>query len=345
FWEFHDKLFANQQQLDAATYEKYAQDLGLNMSKFKDAVAKHSYKESIDADVKQAAEFGARGTPTFFINGRPVRGALPFDLFKQVIDEELKKADELLSKGTKPADLYASLTKDGLTKAAAPPAQPGEPDPKTVYKAEVGNSPARGPKNAKVTIVLWSDFQCPFCGRVEPTFKQVLDTYAKDVRIVWKNQPLPFHQNAMPAAEAAMAANEQGKFWEFHDKLFSNQGGLGTDAYDKYAQELGLDMKKFHASIESHKNKAQIDEESKAGTKIGANGTPTFFVNGHVMVGAQPFDAFKAKIDEEIKKADELVKKGTPLAKVHDKMMVGAKTEVAAAPAQAAGGGPVIDKQ
>jgi protein-disulfide isomerase len=349
FWEFHDKLFANQQQLDAATYEKYAQDLGLNMGKFKDAVAKHSGKESIDADMKQAAEFGARGTPTFFINGRPVRGALPLDLFKQVIDEELKKADELISKGTKPADLYAALTKDGLTKAAAPPAQPGQPDPNTVYKAEVGNSPVRGPKNAKVTIVLWSDFQCPFCSRVEPTFKQVLDTYPKDVRIVWKNQPLPFHQNAMPAAEAAMAANEQGKFWEMHDKLFADQAKLGTDAYDAYAKELGLNMDKFHAAISSHKFKAQIDEDSKAGAKLGANGTPTYFINGKVMVGAQPFEAFKTKIDAEIKAADELIKKGTPASGVYAKIIASGKTEVAAAApggaAQAAGGPPAIDKQ
>src|SRR5262249_14182594 len=278
-------------------------------------------------------ERSLRGTPTFFINGRPVRGALPFDLFKQVIDQELKKADDLLAKGTKPADLYAALTKDGLTKAAAPPPQPGQPDPNTVYKAEVGNSPIRGAKNAKVTIVLWSDFQCPFCGRVEPTFKQVLDAYPKDVRIVWKNEPLPFHPNAMPAAEAAMAANEQGKFWEFHDKLFSDQQKLGTDAYDQYAKDLGLNMDKFHAAITSHKFKKVIDEESAAGTKLGARGTPTYFINGKVMVGAQPFDAFKTRVEAAIKEADEGIKKGTPVAKGDDKLIANGKTEGAAGPA------------
>jgi protein-disulfide isomerase len=349
FWEFHDKLFANQQQLDSATYEKYAQELGLNMDKFKAALTNHTYQKAIQADQALAAEFGARGTPTFFINGRPIRGALPYDLFKQVIDEEEKKADDVIAKGTKPAKVYDELTKAGLAKAAPPPAQPGEADPNTVYKAEVGSSPVRGAKTAKVTIVLWSDFQCPYCGKLEPSLKQVADAYPHDVRIVWKNQPLPFHQNAMPAAEAAMAAGEQGKFWEFHDKLFTNQQTLDSATYDKYAQELGLNMDKFHAAINGHKFKKQIEEDMAAGSKIGARGTPTFYVNGKVMVGAQPFEALKTRIEDEMKKVDELVKKGTPAAKVYDKLMASAKAEIPAAPPGAAGqqpsGPPPIDKQ
>jgi len=342
FWEMHDKLFANQQALDRPSLEKYAQELGLNVTKFKAALDSHKFQKEIQSEINEAANFGARGTPSFFINGRPLRGAQPFESFKNMIDEELKKADAALARGVKLAGVYEELTKAGLDKAAAPPMppagpRPGEPDPNTAYRAEVGKSPMRGPKNAKVTIVLWSDFQCPFCGRVEPTLKQVLETYPKEVRIVWKNLPLPFHQNAMPAAEAAMAAAEQGKFWEMHDLIFQNQQKLSKDDLDGYAKQAGLNMSKYQAAMESHKFKAEIDADTAAGNKIGARGTPTMFINGKVLVGAQPFDAFKTKIDEEIKNADKLIAKGTSAGRVYDEIMKTAKAELPAAPAAPAG--------
>ncbi len=144
-----------------------------------------------------------------------------------------------------------------------------------------------------MTIVEWSDFQCPFCSRVVPTLAQIKEKYGKDVRVVFRHQPLPFHQNAKPAAEAALAAHEQGKFWEMHDKLFANQKALDRATFEKYAQELGLDMGKFKAALDSGKFTAQIEADSAAGSAVGANGTPTFFVNGRSLVGAQPFEAFK----------------------------------------------------
>src|SRR5262249_13295327 len=218
FWEMHDKLFANQQALDRASLEKYAQELGLDLTKFRSSLDSHKFEKAIDADVAEAQNFGARGTPSFFVNGRPLHGAQPFEQFKKMIDEELASA-----KGS-----YEDIVKNGLAKAEEPKPQPQppEPDPNTEYKAEAGKSRWRGDKDAKVTIVLWSDFQCPFCARVEPTLDKLRKTYGKKVRIVWKNLPLPFHQNAMRAAEAAMAAGEQGKFWEMHDLLFKNQQAL-----------------------------------------------------------------------------------------------------------------------
>src|SRR5262249_2973910 len=164
------------------------------------------------------------------------------------------------------AGVSERLPKPGLEEAAPPPMppagpRPGEPDPNTAYRAEVGKSPMRGPKNAKVTIVLWSDFQCPFCGRVEPTLKQVLETYPKEVRIVWKNLPLPFQQNAMAAGEAGVAAAEEGKVWEMPDLIFQNQEKPSKDDLDGYAKQAGLNMSKYQAAMESHKFKAEIDAD------------------------------------------------------------------------------------
>jgi len=151
-----------------------------------------------------------------------------------------------------------------------------------------------------VTIVEWSDFQCPFCGRVEQTLQQLRSEYQGKIRFAWKNQPLSFHPNAMPAAEAAMAAHEQGKFWEFHDALFKKQGQLGSELYDEVAGKLGLDLGKFHASIQGHKHAAQIQADMTAGAAVGAQGTPTFFINGKKLVGAQPIEAFRQIIDAEL---------------------------------------------
>src|SRR5262249_27781048 len=245
---------------------------------------------------------GANGTPTFFINGREFVGAQPYESFKNMIDEEIKKADKVLASGVKLDKLYDKMLADAV--AAAPtPAPGGAPAaPPTVANVHVGNAPVLGPKNAPVTTVAFSDFQCPFCSRAVPTLKELEKQYEGKIKVAFKNQPLPFHNNARPAAMAALAANEQGKFWEMHDKLFSNQQNLDRASLEKYAQEVGLDIGKFKAALDSNKFDAQITADSNEGNKVGANGTPTFFINGHQLVGAQPLESFKAMIEEELKK-------------------------------------------
>jgi len=302
FWEMHDKLFANQKALDRASLERYAQELKLDMGKFKAALDSGKYRKLVEADSAAGSAVGANGTPTFFINGRQFVGAQPFENFKQVIDEEIGKADKLLASGVKLENLYAKIMEDAA-KAPPPTAAAPEPAEPPVQKIEVGNAPVKGPANAPVTIVEFSDFECPFCSRVLPTLKQIEEEYKGKVRIAFKHQPLPFHANAKPAAAASMAAHEQGKFWEMHDKLFANARALDRASLEKYAQELGLDMGKFKAALDSNKYAAQIDADSAEGMRVGANGTPTFFINGRTVVGAQPFDNFKRVIDEELKKA------------------------------------------
>jgi protein-disulfide isomerase len=337
FWEMHDKLFANQQNLDRASLDKYAQEIGLNMGKFKAAMDGEKGKARIKKDLDDAANFGARGTPNFFINGRNFRGAQPIDAFKEVINDEIKKADAKIAAGTPRGKLYAAMTEKGLDKAAAPPPPPGQPDDKTRFKADVKGAPIKGAKDALVTIVQFSDFQCPFCSRVEPTIAQVMKEYNGKVRVAWRDLPLPFHPNAMPAAIAARAAGDQGKFWEMHDKIFADQQHMDRATYEKYAGELGLNMAKFKAALDSEKGKEAIKADSDAGGKIGARGTPAFFINGKFLSGAQPFESFKAKIDEELKTAEGMVAKGTPKAHVYEAILKEAKTEVPAAPAAAQG--------
>jgi protein-disulfide isomerase len=346
FWQMHDKMFANQTALDRPSLEKYAQEIGLDMTQFKAALDSSKGKAQIEANMKEGNQFGVRGTPGFFINGRFFRGAQPFDNFKALIDEELKKADAKLKSGVSRQGLYAAIIKDGLDKAAVPtppPPSPGQPAPGAVYRAEIGNAPVKGAKDALVTIVQYSDFQCPFCGRVEPTVDQIMKEYNGKVRVVWKDLPLPFHQNAMPAAIAARAANEQGKFWPMHDKLFSNQQALDRPSLEKYAQELGLNMARFKAALDTKKHEAEIQADAASGNKIGANGTPAFFINGISLSGAQPFESFKAVIDQELKKAEALVAKGTPKAKLYDAILKNAQAGVAPAAAQAAPAGPDTD--
>jgi protein-disulfide isomerase len=306
FWQMHDKLYENQQQLSPENYSKWAQDIGLNMGKFKSSVDAHECKPRIEADSKYGQSVGANGTPTFFINGRQLVGAQPYDQFKSLIDQEIKHADDLMKKGTPKAKLYEVAVEDNIKNAPAAPAQPqgqpGAPNPNERKTVDISGSPVKGAPNAPVTIVVFSDFQCPFCGRAEPTVKQLEDEYKDKVKVVWKNQPLPFHPNAMPAAKAAMAAYKQGKFWEMHDKLFSNQQALSDATYAQYAKELGLDMAKFNADLSSPDIAAGIQKDMQQGSSLGANGTPTFFINGRQLVGAQPAEQFKQIIDDELKK-------------------------------------------
>jgi protein-disulfide isomerase len=172
-------------------------------------------------------------------------------------------------------------------------------EPPRLNVADAGR-PSRGPARAPVEIIEFSDFQCPFCLRAHPTVAQVLSTYGDRVRFVYRNYPLPNHPNAWPAAEAAACAGEQGKFWEYHDRLFDNQSKLGAADLKQHAAALALDTAKFDACVDTHKYKGDIDADVTAGEEAGVSGTPAFFINGRQLDGAQPFEAFKHVIDEEL---------------------------------------------
>ncbi len=160
--------------------------------------------------------------------------------------------------------------------------------------------PSRGPASAPVTIVEFSDFQCPFCSRAEGTVAQVMKAYDGKVRLVYRDFPLPAHDQAEKAAEAAHCADDQGKYWEMHEKLFANQQALEPDKLKGYAKDLKLDQAKFDKCLDSGEKAKVVEENKKAGEKAGVTGTPAFFVNGYQLSGAQPFEEFKTLIDSEL---------------------------------------------
>ncbi len=203
------------------------------------------------------------------------------------------------------AAIQSDLTtlKNQPAQAAAEPSKRRRgPDPNKVYEVSVGSSPSKGPADAAVTIVEFSDFQCPYCSRVGPTLTKVLEDYPKEVRVVYKHYPLSFHQQALPAAKASAAAGKQGKFWEMHDLIFQNQRNLTPAAFKSYAEQLGLDVARFEKDFASAAIAAEVEADVTLARSLGVTGTPGLFVNGRFMSGAQPYSAFKAKIDAELKK-------------------------------------------
>jgi protein-disulfide isomerase len=175
--------------------------------------------------------------------------------------------------------------------------------PSRIEGVKTDGDPQKGPDNAKVTIVEFSDFQCPYCKRFrDSTLDALLKKYGDKIRFVYRDYPLPFHSQAQKAAEAAECANEQGKFWEMHDLLYANQATLSEDAYKEFADQLGLDTQKFDDCLSSNKYADEIAADEKDGESYGVSGTPTFFINGWILVGAQPASEFEKLIDQELAK-------------------------------------------
>lgn len=160
--------------------------------------------------------------------------------------------------------------------------------------------PARGPDNAPVTIIEFSDFECPYCLQAKSTMDRVLAAYGDRIRFVYRHYPLPNHPNAVPAAEASMCAADQDRFWPFHDHLFANQSQLSAEGLKRHAATLGLDTAAFNACFDSRKYQPQIEEDMAAAEAAGVSGTPAFFINGRLLGGAQPFEAFQRVIEDEL---------------------------------------------
>jgi protein-disulfide isomerase len=181
--------------------------------------------------------------------------------------------------------------------------KPGKPsvDVNKVHQIPIGNSPVKGDVKAPVTIFEFSDFQCPYCSKLQPTLRQVLDAYPGKVKLVFKNFPLSFHKQANNAAKASLAAGEQGKYWEMHDKIFEKFNKLTEKSFAEFATELGLDTNKFAADFGSNKYDGQIQQDMQIAKKVGVRGTPTLFINGKLQQG-RSFDDFKRTIEGLLKK-------------------------------------------
>lgn len=321
FWEMHDRLFAAQGALGDAELEAHAQALGLDVARWKAALASPALSARIAADAQLADRLHVDGTPTLFFNGHKLEGAQPLARMKAAVDAELKKADGKLALGVARAALYDDLTAHGLTDAPAPAPRAADKAPSAcptggckgaaakaagpvadAQRVEValGRAPARGSGDAPITVVVFSDFQCPYCGRAEPTLRQLEQSYPGKIKIVWKNFPLEFHAQARPAALAALAADAQGKFWAMHDKVMENQQALGDADLERYAGEVGLDVSRWRADRASPALVAALDADLRQGTTLGVEGTPTMFINGRKVAGAYPLAALRTVVDEEL---------------------------------------------
>lgn len=295
FFEAQRRLFESQPNLEDADLIKIAADMKLQVGRVTAALKNDKHKLIIEDDAALALDFEAKGTPHFFINGVRLSGARPLSEFEAAVERELAKARELTAKGVARNRLYAELTKDAKG--------PRPPDRKEV-SAPTAQSPTRGPKNAKLVVQIFSDFECPFCKRVLPTLKELEQRYPGNVRFVWRHLPLAFHRRARAAARAAMEARAQkgdAGFWQMHDLLFEDQKQLGDDDLKAKAAKLGLDLARFEAALSDGRHDAAIDHDLDAAQNAGINGTPAFVINGYYLAGAQSISAFRRVAEYALK--------------------------------------------
>jgi protein-disulfide isomerase len=223
--------------------------------------------------------------------------------FSAALDKYLQSDSGMEKLGTAMERYFQKRQQEAMKKQEEQQQAELEQQFKNPVKIDTAGSPAKGPANAKVTIVEFSDFQCPYCRRGYETMEQIAKAYPNDVKVVFKHFPLPFHNEAEPASKAAWAAQQQGKFWEYHEELFKNQDKLGAEYYVELATNLKLDVEKFKKDMASEAAAKQIKADTELGQKNGIQGTPGFFVNGVAVKGAYPAEHFKGIIDRWLKGA------------------------------------------
>ncbi|WP_437781481.1 thioredoxin domain-containing protein [Sorangium sp. So ce1097] len=327
FWKFHALAFANQRALTSESLEAWAAEAGVDRAAFRASVERQQHEPKVEQDLAAGKAVGVRGTPASFINGVSVSGAQPIDKLRSVIDEQLRAAEELRRSGVPQERVYAALSAQNRERAPAPapPAAPAEDD-RTVWKVPVDGSPTRGNPAAPVTLVMFSDLECPFCRRVAPTLEGLEKKYGQQLRLVFKHNPLPFHRRAEPAAELALEARAQkgdAAFWKAYELL--RQGSLEDADLEAHARTLGLDVARAQKAIAARRHAARIERDKNLADDLEAKGTPHFFINGRRLVGAQAAEKFEALIDEQLAHAAKLMAAGTPPAKVYDALQKDAK--------------------
>ena len=258
-------------------------------------------RHGIDADSLVSREIEARVTATtdeevqiFYAQNAERMGGQPLAEMQDRIREFLTDRQIREARGEYLAGLRAQAVVEILLEAPR------------VHLEITPAEPAKGPTDAPIVLVEYSDYECPFCARAQASVQQVLQTYGDKIRHVYRDFPLAMHSNANRAAQAGQCASEQGQFWEFHDVLFENFRALGSENLQGYATELGLDLALFNSCLESGRHADGVNADLASGQANGVSGTPAFFINGRLLSGAQPFGAFKKIIDEELQNSEPL---------------------------------------
>ena len=327
FFTFHDLAFANQDKLTKPSFESWAATAGVDAATLRAWLASGRAAQKVDEDLRLARDLAANGTPAFRINGVTISGAQPLEVFVKTVDEQLAAARQLTQSGTPPRLVYVTLTDKNFVDPApvreAADGEPAEPVNAVWNVAVAADDPQRGAKDALVTIVEFSDYQCPFCKRAEATLDELRRLYGKDLRVVWKDNPLPFHARAMPAAKltrAVFQSKGNDAFWKLHDALFENQASLEDTDFEELTKKQGLSWKQLQTVMASDKVTERIQDSMANAADFQANGTPHFFINGRRLSGAQPLDAFRKLIDEELPKARAMTEHGTARANVYTEL-------------------------
>lgn len=266
------------QLIDKKLIEEAAAKEGKNADSYLDNYVKENVKEPTEEEVKKYYEFRKKQM-----------GDKSFDEVKKNIEDFLVANQ----KNALQRQLLGKLRKDANVKIELEPPR---------VEIEVGNSPTMGKKGAPVTVVEFSDYQCPFCSRARPTINQIVEAYPNEVLYVFKDFPLSFHKDAQKAHEAAHCAGDQGKYWEMNKEIFANQKALSISDLKGYAKKIGLNMSKFDKCLNENKYEKSVQASIQEGAQAGVSGTPAFFVNGVLISGARPFADFKQAIDSELNK-------------------------------------------
>jgi protein-disulfide isomerase len=259
----------------------------------------------VEEDLALAGRFGVRETPTLFVNGWRVRGDRPLDELRGLVTRELREARALVGAGVNPSFIYTTrVTKNLIGIGPEIPERTCPP---------VGESPRRGADKALVTMVVFSDYECPFCRRMHPALKRLEAKYASVLSTVWKNFPLAQHPNAASAARLALGARAAGgeaSFWLVHDRLFETEPPLDSAVLESVARGAGVEAGPLLQAVRRGDHQRGIDADVALARRLGVTGTPTVFVNGRRIGGAQPFSSFESLIREELQAARRMVDRG-----------------------------------
>ena len=330
FLPMNDRLFGLGGRVDRAAVELIARELGLDMLRFRGALDTRAYRSAIDADAADARALGVSGTPMFFVNGRPLNGAQSLRVFAEVVDEELARAAQ------HPGD-YDAQVAAGRTFADTPEvARPRrELDRTTLYRMGLGLPGHQiGADDALVTIVVWSDFQCPFCARQAPVLAQLRRAHLGELRVIYRHMAMAFHRNAGLAAEAGVAAAAQGKFWAFHDQVFAGGGALERADLERFAAAAGVELVALRAALDDRRYRDVVAAEAASAEALGVDGTPTMFTNGAPVSGARDAKALERLVEAHLAHARELVKAGIAPGDVYATVMAKAAGDERADPSR-----------
>lgn len=319
FWRFHDLLFS-QRGLDMPTLDLYAREANLDMDRLHADLEALKWGPSVSRDMRQARKLGVTGTPAYFVNGRFLSGAKPIEVMRALIDQEVELAVKWQAQGVAPDKVYEHAIAGGYREVQyAKPRKGLRPD--VIYPVPVATSPQRGPATAPVTVVEFADFECGFCARGNETVEKLRKRYGDKLRVVYKHFPLSFHGHAFMAARGALAAEAEGKFWEFHDRLYATRAQFDEASLLAIAKQVGLDPKKFKQRLHSDEFDAKIIADQELGHTLGIRGTPAYFVNGRALDGAVPELEFRLAIQEELERAEDLLREGVPAAGLYERLL------------------------